>query len=398
MWSVPGGPVIVHLSLDLVDRLSAEVMRGFGAVPKRGAEVGGILMGTLLPAASLGEPPVVRIDDYEPVPCGYSRGPSYLLTGEEAAVFDETMSYLRANPGETVPVGYYRGDTRDGFALGPEDLELLEQYYPAAQYPSTGVALLIKPFVTKVSTAGIFVRDSGRYPETNPLEFPFRREELTGAEPPKRRSMMERGERGSAQRARILPREAPLGGQDAGYQSEAAEEPNSSQDSSASRAPGFSPSFASSFPQAETFAPAETPAYPDPRYGARPKKKRQWVWAPLSFIFLLLGVVLGFQMALSIGGKSASKAPADFALSLTVQRSGDNLDVRWNGQAPAIQAAQKGLLQIQDGTVEKPVELDPAQLHNGTLIYRATSDQVHFRLVVYPKPEVSVSEEVDWKR
>ena len=46
VWEVPGQPVIVHLRLDVVDRLAAEVMRGFGAVPKRGAEVGGVLIGT----------------------------------------------------------------------------------------------------------------------------------------------------------------------------------------------------------------------------------------------------------------------------------------------------------------------------------------------------------------
>jgi hypothetical protein len=45
VWEVPGKPVAVHLHLDVLDRIASEVMRGFGAVPKRGAEVGGLLIG-----------------------------------------------------------------------------------------------------------------------------------------------------------------------------------------------------------------------------------------------------------------------------------------------------------------------------------------------------------------
>ena len=56
VWQVPGQPVAVHLSIDVVDRMGADILRGFGLVPKRGAEVGGILIGTVTrasqPAAS----------------------------------------------------------------------------------------------------------------------------------------------------------------------------------------------------------------------------------------------------------------------------------------------------------------------------------------------------------
>ena len=33
VWDVPGQPVVVHLRLDVVDRLAAEAMGGFGVVP-----------------------------------------------------------------------------------------------------------------------------------------------------------------------------------------------------------------------------------------------------------------------------------------------------------------------------------------------------------------------------
>ena len=41
-WTPEGKPVQVWLDFDVIDRMSAEVMRGFGSVPKRGAEVGGV--------------------------------------------------------------------------------------------------------------------------------------------------------------------------------------------------------------------------------------------------------------------------------------------------------------------------------------------------------------------
>ena len=47
VWQPRESPIVVHLHLDVIDRLLAEAMRGFGAVRKRGVEVGGLLIGTI---------------------------------------------------------------------------------------------------------------------------------------------------------------------------------------------------------------------------------------------------------------------------------------------------------------------------------------------------------------
>src|ERR1700680_1342973 len=94
VWEVPGKPVVVHLHLDVVDRILAEVMRGFGAVPKRGAEVGGVLLGTI----ENGDPSIVRIEDFESVECAYRRGPSYLFADEEQDIFEEACERWRPSP------------------------------------------------------------------------------------------------------------------------------------------------------------------------------------------------------------------------------------------------------------------------------------------------------------
>jgi hypothetical protein len=123
-----------------------------------------------------------------------------------------------------------------------------------------------------------------------------------------------------------------------------------------------------------------------------------WVWIPLSFIFLLLGVLLGFQTALSVNSKAASAATPDFGLGLSIVKTEDNLSVKWDRQAIAVRTAQRGLLEIEDGKYSKSVELDAAQLQNGNIIYRNTSKTVRFRLSVYPKAKVSVTETAEWKQ
>ncbi len=73
VWEAPDQAAIVHLHLDVVDRMLSEVMRGFGAVPKRGAEVGGLLIGTVEPGEG-DAPALIRIEDFEQVPCEYRVG------------------------------------------------------------------------------------------------------------------------------------------------------------------------------------------------------------------------------------------------------------------------------------------------------------------------------------
>src|SRR5271169_1340765 len=90
VWEAPGNSVTILLHLDVLERLGGEVMRGFGAVPKRGAEVGGVLIGTVERGEEAG-PAVVRIEDFEPVECLYKRGPSYLFSESDKAEFESAV-------------------------------------------------------------------------------------------------------------------------------------------------------------------------------------------------------------------------------------------------------------------------------------------------------------------
>jgi hypothetical protein len=359
VWRVPGQSVVVHLHLDVVDHLVAEVLRGFGSVPKRGAEVGGFLIGTIRP----GVPAIVQIDDIEPVACEYRRGPSYLFTEEDGVALEDSWRRLQPSVSPSAyAVGYFRSQTRDGFSLAPEDLELLDRLFPG---PSN-VALLIKPYATRVSVGGFFIREHGEFPEATPLEFPLRRRELVGEEPAPRRPLAEgRIESGSGERSASAAVATP-------------EEPPRS----IFRFSGYEPALVRN-------------TEPAP---ARSRLPRGWVWLPLIFLFMLLGGALGYELAVTVGARAAASAVQDFSLSLSVKKSGDNLRLSWSRRSPAVRFAQRGLLEIDDGGYTRPVVLDAAQLQNGSLIYRSVSNSVRFRMTVFPQARVSVVETLEWKQ
>ena len=174
VWEPPGKSIEVRVSLDLVDRMQQDVMKGFGAVPKRGAEVGGILLGHV----TRGDKLTVTVDDYELIEIPYKRGPSYLLSEDDAAKFQEAVTRARNRQNPLLnPIGYFRSHTRDSVGLGPEDLAITHLHFSE---PET-VVLLIRPFATKVSQAGFYFREDGAFQSGLPLlEFPFRRRELDG--------------------------------------------------------------------------------------------------------------------------------------------------------------------------------------------------------------------------
>ena len=437
VWEVPGRPAAVHIPLSVVDRLSAEIMRGYGATPKRNAEVGGVLIGSVamggvamgsveMGSAEQDSPAMIRIEDFEVVPCQYRLGPSYVFTEEDCGPFEQAAM----RPGA---IGYFRSHTREGMSLAVEDVELLDHFFPGLYT----VALLVRPYATTASVAGFFIREKGTFPAATPLEFPFRRQELTGQEPPRRRSMVERRPRRSAVKQSVNQSvnqslnqsvnpsaHGNVGGAVDGNfgrdSSPAAELPSPSDPGRNGHASESSLRTAhTNRPPAERNLPSSGESsqssvgyfqsidpQAEPAYAATPAARSRigsgWVWIPLCFMFLLFGVALGFQAALlKVGARplnSSANSSSAFSLALAVSESGQNLSVRWDRQAPAVRASRRGVLEIEEAGITKPVDLDAAQLQNGTLTYRHATNDVRFRLTVFPKDQVSVTESAEWRQ
>jgi hypothetical protein len=134
--------------------------------------------------------------------------------------------------------------------------------------------------------------------------------------------------------------------------------------------------------------PKEAPKEP------RGSKSRTGMWLVAAFVFLLLGVLLGYEASLITAPRRAS----DFALSLAVERTGQNLTVHWNRDALAVRWASNGVLEIDEGGETKRVDLDRANLSGGSFVYRNASEKVRFRLVLNLDSGLSVAEELQWSQ
>jgi hypothetical protein len=371
-WQIPGKPVAVRLNLDVVDNLLPEVMRAFGAVPKRGAEVGGLLIGSI--EHSQGGEPIVRVETVEIVPCVYARGPSYLLTNEDQAAFEQALERWTSEPSKPLrAVGYFRSHTREGLSLAPEDIELMDRQFP----DSAHVALLIRPFATKPVQGGFFVRESGLLPAEASFSFVFSRRELGGESLIPRASEVPRSD---SQAAKAVPPETHQAEQQPYQGSPVPVIPLPDSVSEDPPAPGR---------EVPAVDPVGTPVSQRARLPG-------WVWIPLSFAFLLMGAVAGLMAPKYVHLAALAGDADEFSLGLAVSQDGDNLTVRWNGAAAAIRSARSGVLEIEDHGYSKPVDLDSASLQAGSLIYRNTSPSVRFRLTVREGARSSVTETTNW--
>ncbi|MBY0507679.1 MAG: hypothetical protein K2X03_27440 [Bryobacteraceae bacterium] len=389
-WAPEGKGVQVRLEFDVIDRLSAEVMRGFGSVPKRGAEVGGILLGEVVTESPL----LVHIRDFSIVSCDYRRGPSFQLTEADTRLFAETVEKAtQSNARDLRPVGYFRSHTRDGMGLTDEDLQLFSNYFP----DPTGMVLLIRPFATKVSQAGFFFEEKGQIRSDAPyLTFPFRRRELGGGsvgDSPRAADLAlpELPEEPAATKAPIPIRESRPA--DLAPMAKAILPPSHLPPSQTETRPLFGA-------QTEV-APVYTPSSLTPRdtsteltYSteASQKIKKSWVWLPLSSIFLLLGVLVGFLIAVNIRKPNTAVPLTAYGLSLAVRQEADSIHVTWDRGAIPVAIATRGILHIQDGEFYKAVELKPADLQTGSVIIRNARANVTLRLEVFLLDRNSISE------
>lgn len=163
----------IHMHLDAVDGIARDVIEGFKAIPRRGVEVGGLLLGKVIGS----EHPDIWIERYQRLECQHRFGPPFVLDKQDHAALEEAAQRIAAST-ELSVVGLYRSHTRPGFQLEESDLELVDRYFS----DSSDLVLLIRPENTADIEARFFARDeSGEMrPMGNP--FPFRGRVLGSAD------------------------------------------------------------------------------------------------------------------------------------------------------------------------------------------------------------------------
>lgn len=359
VWEVAGKPVSIHLEFNVVDRLGMDVMRGFGAIPKRGAEVGGLLIGSI----ERGKKLVVKIEDFVPVVCDYLRGPSYVLTKNDEARFRDAVQEVNsASRSGRRLVGIYRSHTREALGLADEDLELFNMYCGSPEQ----IILLVRPFAARTSVGAFFFQESNGFRrESSYQEFPFRRRDLGG---------------GASTSIRSTGSELPALGSVPEEES----------------GPDLREWVKNRGGEVKTHIPrVEKPKPPVQMVPSR--LQGRWVWIPLSFIFLTLGVVVGFQSALILNKGTFQKSSANpVGLDLVAKPENGKIVVRWDRSSPSIQDALSGSLRIMAGEFSKMVKLDSRQLQNGSVIYMDSENKVSFRLEVVTRRKTTIGETVDY--
>jgi hypothetical protein len=370
VWEVPGKPVAVHLELDVIDQMMPAILRGFGAMPRRGLEVGGILLGTIAP----GEPVVVHVTGFEVTPCEHGYGPSFLLSDRDMKAWRHAYSRARPSPEKAAcAVGYFRSHTRDGLALADEDMALMAEFFPPP-----AIALLVKPFASKASQAGLFIYEDGYLrAEESYLEFPFRSSELSTAPvDPSATLILPQREREFAVQPSV----------------EAAVPEVSAEEVSATRPRTLPEPRRTSL----TRTWAEDNSAPDFTAAEPASADSSWARWPVAIaiglLLLLMGAAAGFQYALNPQAPQGWFQANPYALALSANPVDDNIHLTWNRQARSIRAAKRALLTITDGAAQQHVELPPEQLLHGSLVYRHVSGAVTFKLEVFLGERSSVAE------
>ena len=406
LWEVSNKPVSVRINLDTVDRLEREVVESFRSLSSRGSEVGGLLLGNVLN----GNPARVSIEAYELVPCDYVRGPLYQFSEADTERFERAAEQRNAAGGLKV-VGYFRSHTRKGLGLDAEDIAFFSGHFREPHQ----VALLIRPYASKPSTAGLFIRENGVVRgEASYQEFPFRRSELERMPQSESKAVVpdkpaveaaapatENSLKPPA-RAQIVPiasrREIPA-------TPPPAERPAARTEPEPEAPP--KPRFSDRPPLPETAtSKAEPPARPAmPSYSKpaapevenerqelaelvlppleRPRRSNKAIWitaGSAAALLLLSGALL--YPGLGHKAKPAGAIPGQAALSLRVERSAGELLLSWNRDSDVIKSASRAMLAIADGDQHENVNLDMAQLRNGSIVYSPTGSDVSFQLSI----------------
>jgi hypothetical protein len=151
----------ITIDPEIARRIREQVLEGFRLLPKRGVEVGGVLLGRF---ERENDPLPVHVDDFEPVSCEHRFGPSFTLSDEDRAGLEGIL----ARRGREV-VGYYRSCTGRELGLDASDEDLIRSYFSRSGH----VCLCVAPVSARECVASVFSWREGQPPKQTMKAFLF---------------------------------------------------------------------------------------------------------------------------------------------------------------------------------------------------------------------------------
>lgn len=141
----------IGISLSLIEDLSLATIEALKSVPKRGLEIGGILLGRINAANS-----TIVIEDFEPLDSEHLHGPSWSLSPKDRSVLRQAVARLHGSPSPNPrPVGFYRSQTRDA-ALDFTDQDNILVRETFNNEPA--VSLVVRPSLAEPSVAHLGIK------------------------------------------------------------------------------------------------------------------------------------------------------------------------------------------------------------------------------------------------
>jgi protein TonB len=345
--------------------------------------------------------------------------------------------------------GYFRAHSRKGLSLDADDVAFLDARFRSPHH----IALLVRPFATKTSVGGLFIREDGVFHgEASYLEFPFRSAQLTAslwappeaaapAAPPAAPANAAPSAPPAAKPG-VRPQVVPIGLRRDAAPAADAKPAAPAPEKTDRKAPETKPPAAPAKPpaaEAKAAAPAR-PAAPEPKPAAKEVKPAAAVTvtkdvapakpaepAPVvkpaperpllgtlsgaapaesqgsGKLMMVIGgiaVMVAILVALFVwpGYMTRSHPPAAVesqagGLNLLVEPSGTDLLLTWNKNSAVIANASHGVLSINDGDQHENFDMDAKDLTTGSIVYTPKTGDVSFILEVTGKNQSKTATE-----
>ena len=337
-WQSADASTRVSVPFEVVDQITGFVVEAYKAVPRRGAECGGVLVGQ----TRLGTVTNHLVTGFQPIPCEHLLGPSFVLSPDDD---NRVRELLAKRPANSV-LGYYRSHTRKEPGLDQSDREMVARLFAG----KNGIVLLLKPS-GMLLTGEIYFFRNGRI-DNIPAgpEFPFR-----GAIP-----------------GGILPHE------------------------SAPPAPALPVQEPLVFPSPVAVPAPRLEALPEPA-PPRPRKNLHWEIFAAAVMIAAAFALLYWQYYGDAGGRITGLAQAPVptraaSLGLSVRPGGGAWRVTWNADSPEVRTATGGALDVADDNSRARIPLSASEIRRGLATYRPNGSDVTFRLEIDSNRDILATE------
>ena len=331
-WSESERKFAIHVPPDVIRRLGAECWIGFKRVPRRGLEIGGILLGRTETGDDI---TTFWIDGFEQVESEHRSGPSYVLSESD---FSHLQEAIKKN--KSASLGIFRSQTRsEQLTLQEPDVNLFGRCFETG----SAVFLMLGPVP---GIAAFFAQADGSLKCIHQFALP------------------------SSRMSTMAGKTAPVS------------QPEQPRVLALTEAQPCDP------PVEHDEKPTEEPAsfvVPKAAVSKTVVNKASWMVAAVAAALVLAASASMTLKAPKPLLAAPDRKPPEY-LHLTVERAGSALRLLWDQNSSTVHAAARAVLHIEDGNAQTDRDLGPSQLSAGSITYEPKSPDVTFRMDVYSTP------------